>query len=254
MSLVVAKCEGSPGCHPQYHKHDGHELLSVLAFKLECNGRARGLEQRDRELYLRFCALIYVLYYCGGIINPINRRLNMKVSAGPAAAPAVTEEESPTATTANELRHATRLAPAWTEELQLRLAPTANSAICHDANSARRASTGSDGQRGTNCWCGCGGGGCGGGSGGDCAEEGVSVWRPDARDVDINLTSVFRQESRALSVSASGRMAVAMAERIEILARCYALLRVALQNLIEGKVGFEALSKGTRPPAPKKWR
>lgn len=62
---------------------------------------------------------------------------------------------------------------------------------------------------------------------------GVSLWRPDARDVDANLADVFREEGRDEAVRDA---AVATAQRIEMLGRCYALLRAALQDVIEGKV------------------
>lgn len=72
------------------------------------------------------------------------------------------------------------------------------------------------------------------------SNEGVSVWSPGARDVEANLASVFKEEGKDRAVREAAR---ATARRVEMLGRCYALLRVALQDLIEGKVrvvcGFE---------------
>lgn len=59
------------------------------------------------------------------------------------------------------------------------------------------------------------------------------MWRPYARDVDANLARVFSEKGREEAVLLA---AIATAQRAEMLARCHALLRAALHDLVEGKV------------------
>lgn len=63
---------------------------------------------------------------------------------------------------------------------------------------------------------------------------GVLLWRPGARDVGANLATVFAKEGRK---EATLQAAVAASQRTEMLSRCHLLLRRALHDLIEGKVG-----------------
>ncbi len=66
----------------------------------------------------------------------------------------------------------------------------------------------------------------------DCAE--VLLWSSLARDIPANLAGVFKAEGFE---EATRKAAAATIGRTEVMARCYSLLRVALQDIIEGKVG-----------------
>lgn len=70
----------------------------------------------------------------------------------------------------------------------------------------------------------------------DSAEEEAEVmlWSNDARDIVTNLAGVFNKEG---GEEATRKAAAAIARRIEVMSRCYAVLRVSLQDIIEGKVG-----------------
>ena len=62
----------------------------------------------------------------------------------------------------------------------------------------------------------------------------VMLWSPQSRSLNVNLASVFGKEG----IDAARRESAALiAGRTELMARCYATLRVALQDLIEWKVG-----------------
>lgn len=64
-------------------------------------------------------------------------------------------------------------------------------------------------------------------------EAEIVLWSNHARDLDSNLADVFKKEG---GEEATRKAAAAIARRIEVMARCYALLRVSLQDIIEGKV------------------
>lgn len=59
------------------------------------------------------------------------------------------------------------------------------------------------------------------------------LWSSHARDVSANLAGIFKEEGIE---EATRKAAAATARRTEVMARCYAILRVALQDIIEGKV------------------
>lgn len=60
------------------------------------------------------------------------------------------------------------------------------------------------------------------------------VWSSHAKDLSTNLANVFKEEGIE---EATRKAAAATARRTELMARCYYILRVALQDIIEGKVG-----------------
>lgn len=60
------------------------------------------------------------------------------------------------------------------------------------------------------------------------------VWSSHARDLSANLANVFVEEGIE---EATRKAAAATARRTELMRRCYTILRVALQDIIEGKVG-----------------
>lgn len=60
------------------------------------------------------------------------------------------------------------------------------------------------------------------------------MWNNHARNLSANLEDVFKKEGIE---EATRKAAAATARRTEVMARCYAILRVALQDIIEGKVG-----------------
>lgn len=62
----------------------------------------------------------------------------------------------------------------------------------------------------------------------------VALWAPQSRSLNANLAGVFREEGID---HARRQSAAAIAGRTELLARCYSTLRVALQDVIEWKVG-----------------
>lgn len=72
-------------------------------------------------------------------------------------------------------------------------------------------------------------------------ESGVFVWGPEARDVNVNLSRVFSVRGRH---EAAVQAAIVTAQRSELLARCHSILRAALHNLIEGKVGSASVPVG----------
>lgn len=74
----------------------------------------------------------------------------------------------------------------------------------------------------------------------DCAagEDEVLLWSKDAIDLSANLADVFKEEGIE---EATRKAAAATARRTEVMARCYAILRVALQDIVEGKVGGEGI-------------
>lgn len=62
----------------------------------------------------------------------------------------------------------------------------------------------------------------------------MTLWSPQSRSLNANLASVFGKEG----IDEARRDSAALsAGRTELMARCYATLRVALQDLIEWKVG-----------------
>jgi len=72
----------------------------------------------------------------------------------------------------------------------------------------------------------------------DCAEgewreEEVVLWSSLARDLSSNLAGVFKVDGVE---EATRKAAAAMIWRTKVMARCYSILRVALQDIIEGKV------------------
>lgn len=152
--------------------------------------------------------------------------------------PVVTTEKLSTATA---VKTASRAPSGCAEELpQLGVAAVSSTATCHDANDTERESVASHDQCGKGCYSSDDDGGgsrardSGNGNDNGCNEnQGVSVWRPDARDVGMNLARVFREEGIA---GAARGAAAATAKRLEMLARCHALLRAALRDLIEGQV------------------
>ena len=64
-------------------------------------------------------------------------------------------------------------------------------------------------------------------------DEGTLLWRPCARDASANLARVFKKEGKEEAVREA---ATIISRRIEVMARGCAVLRVALEDLIEGKV------------------
>lgn len=62
----------------------------------------------------------------------------------------------------------------------------------------------------------------------------VTLWAPQSRSLNANLAGVFREEGVD---EARRESAAAIAGRTELLARCYTTLRVALQDIVEWKVG-----------------
>lgn len=62
----------------------------------------------------------------------------------------------------------------------------------------------------------------------------VALWDPQSRSLYANLAGVFGEEGMD---AARRESAAAIAGRTELMARCYATLRVALQDIIEWKVG-----------------
>lgn len=58
----------------------------------------------------------------------------------------------------------------------------------------------------------------------------VTLWAPQSRSLNANLAGVFGDEGID---EARRESAAAIAGRTELLARCYAILRVALQDMIE---------------------
>eukprot|EP00752_Nemacystus_decipiens_P016464 g14718.t1 len=70
-------------------------------------------------------------------------------------------------------------------------------------------------------------------SGSTKEETETMLWRTDAKDLAANLAGVFRKEG---TEEATRKTAATLARRIEVMARCYAVLSVSLQNVVEGKV------------------
>lgn len=69
---------------------------------------------------------------------------------------------------------------------------------------------------------------------GEEGEEEVLLWSSLARDLSANLAGVFKAEGFE---EATRKAAAATIGRIEVMTRCYSILRVALQDIVEGKVG-----------------
>ena len=66
-------------------------------------------------------------------------------------------------------------------------------------------------------------------------EEEVLLWSNLAMDLPANLAGVFNAEGVE---EAMKKAAAATIWRTEVMARCSSILRMALQDIIEGKVGF----------------
>lgn len=78
-------------------------------------------------------------------------------------------------------------------------------------------------------------------------EAEITLWSNNAKDLAANLAAgVFKKEG---AEEATRKTAATIARRIEVMARCYAVLRVSLQDIIEGKVRVVHSRSGRFPSA-----